>query len=109
MLLIEEEFVSNLIALTTTDAEGTTEPDEQLEAIAIAAITEPLEEIALNEKERIKLKTHLNDLKSQLKTLSDRCEQFNDVKQSIRSVNDYIKEEVSINFNYYYYYLNANQ
>jgi hypothetical protein len=53
-----------------------------------------LQPIALEEQERIKLKTHLNDLKSQLKTLSDRCEQFNDVKQSIRSVNDHIKEEV---------------
>ena len=57
--------------------------DEQLEAIAVSTITEYESD---------------SELINELNILKNRCEQFNDVKQTIRSMNDLIKEEVDSNF-----------
>ena len=80
--------VATTAATTSEGSDPSLIVDTQLEATSIP------EPISMNVEERFKLKVHLADLKSQLKTLTDRCDQFNDVKQSIRSVNELIKEEV---------------
>ena len=63
--------------------------DEQLEAIAVSTITEYESD---------------SELINELNILKNRCEQFNDVKQTIRSMNDLIKEEVDSNFFLFNYF-----
>jgi len=68
--------------------------DEQLEAIAVSTITEYESD---------------SELINELNILKNRCEQFNDVKQTISSMNDLIKEEVDSNcflINYFFYNFN---
>lgn len=61
--------------------------DNELEQIAVEAITDTNE----NKKH---VKVYLNELKAEIRTLTQRCDQFNDVKQTIKSMNDLIREEV---------------
>lgn len=61
--------------------------DNELEQIAVEAITDTNE----NKKH---VKAYLNELKAEIRTLTQRCDQFNDVKQTIKSMNDLIREEV---------------
>jgi prefoldin subunit 5 len=62
--------------------------DNELEQIAVEAITDTNE----NKKQ---IKIYISELKSEIKALVQRCDQFNDVKQTIKSMNDLIREEVS--------------
>jgi chromosome segregation ATPase len=67
-------------------------------SVTTASVTTTASSAELTEFNMQSLDNQINDINKSLTCLNKRCEQFNDVKQSIRTMNDLIKDDLYSDF-----------